>query len=56
MSRPPDVSVLVVTREELPDRLRRAVEALGAQTGCGPLEVLVGEDERAHQAAGYPPT
>jgi succinoglycan biosynthesis protein ExoA len=50
VSRPPDVSVLVVTREEPPDRLRRAVDALGAQTGCGPLEVLVAAPPDEHRA------
>jgi succinoglycan biosynthesis protein ExoA len=46
---PPDISVLVVTRDEPPDRLRRAIDALAAQVGAGTLEVLVAAPPDEHR-------
>jgi succinoglycan biosynthesis protein ExoA len=46
---PPDVSVLLVTRGEPPDRLRRAIDALAAQAGAGTLEVLVAAPPDEHR-------
>ena len=46
---PPDDSVLLVTRGEPPDRLRRAIDALGAQTGAGTLEALIAAPPDEHR-------